>query len=315
MLKFVLTGTVLASALQAGCIAVEGSQITAGELAKVSSEFATLDPTLVFSFAPRAGSQRIIPAPEMQRWAVDHGLAEVPMAPACFERVSYTLTPEVVSEALQAAIGTGAEDLHIDIIDICPCKIPAGRLEFTLSGASRPPVGHPETPVLWRGRLLTSDGRVYPVWVRARVTASVTVVRTTTYVRSGRPLRREDLEQVKISDSPLRFPLTETVTAYEGKLVNVSVPRGTILRPDAVHAASDVERGSLVKVDVVNGGAHLVLSARAETAGNAGDVITLTNPTGAARFRASVVGPGRAEVSLSQESLETARTAKEAQPE
>lgn len=299
MLRVVLISVVFASMLQAGCIAVKGSQITAGDLAKASSVFTKLDPALIFSFAPPAGSQRMISAAEIQRWAAEQGLSGIDLPSACFETASYVLTPELIASTLKTVLGTDAKQLHIEVLEVCQCKVPDGRLEFPLSGASAPPEGHPETPVLWRGRLIATDGRAYMIWARVKVTGLATVVRAAQNLQAGRPLRREDLEVVEVSASPLRFPAEETIAAYEGKIANIALPRGTILRRDRVHTPSDVERGSLVKVEVINGGAHLVLTARAETGGNAGDVITLTNPTGAARFRANVTGRGHAQVALS----------------
>lgn len=313
MLRALLIAAAFIASAEAGCIAVDGAQITAGDLVKVSSEFRRLDSSLVFSFAPVIGSQRLIPATEMESWALHQGLGRISVSSACFEKASYELAPDDILRALKAAIGI-ADDLRIDIIDVCSCQLPAGRLEFLLSGASLPPIGHPEMPVLWRGRLIAADDHPYPVWVRTRIIASLTVVRAATNLRPHQTLRREDIEEAKISGSPLRFRQPETLAAYEGKIINISVPRETILEPGLVHPPADVERGSIVTVEVVNGGARLVLAARADTAGNKGDVITLINPTGAARFHASVTGPERAEISLSPERLAAASTVQEPQP-
>ncbi|HEX3681825.1 MAG TPA: flagellar basal body P-ring formation chaperone FlgA [Bryobacteraceae bacterium] len=312
MFRIVFALTAIVSSAAAGCIAVDGAQITAGDLAKVSSEFTKLDAALVFSFAPVVGSQRIIPATELEEWATEHKLGKIHVSSACFDKANYELASDDILRALKAAIGV-ADDLRIDVLDVCQCKVPAGRLEFPISGASLPPIGHPESPVLWRGRLVAADGHPYPVWVRAQVTATIVAVRAAKKLRSGQILSREDLEEAKVSDSPLRVREAETLAAYEGQIINISVARGTVLQPELVHRPSDVERGSLVRVEVVNGGAHLLLAARAETTGNKGDVITLINPTGAARFHATVTGPERAQISLYRERLQGAAMA-EAQP-
>jgi flagella basal body P-ring formation protein FlgA len=311
MLRVLFVMAAFAGALQARCIAIEGAQITAGDLATAAAEFGKLDRALVFSFGPVLGSQRTISAAELEKWAADHGLGKISVSSVCFERAGYELAPDDVIKALASVFGSGIHDLHIEVVDLCRCQLPVGRLEFSLSGASLPPIDHPEMPVLWRGRLIDSDEHSYPVWVRARITANITVVRAAVNLRPSQILSREELEEANISSSPLRFRRDDTLTAYEGASTNVSVARGTILRGELVHRPSDVERGSLVKVEVVNGGAKLVLTARAETAGNKGDVITLTNPTGAARFRASVTGPARAEISLPPERLQTVSTNRE----
>jgi flagella basal body P-ring formation protein FlgA len=258
------------------------------------------------------GSRRIIPASEMENWASHQGLGRISVSSACFEKASYELAQDDLLRALSAAIGP-ASDLRIEVVDVCRCTVPAGRLEFPISGASLPPIGHPETPVLWRGHLVAADGHTYPVWVRARIIASLTLVRAAKNLRAQQVLRPEDLEELKISQSPLRFRQAETLEAYTGKITNASLACATILQSGLVHRRSDVERGSLVQVDVLNGGARLVLAARADIAGNKGDLITLTNPTGAAHFHACVTGPARAEISLSPERLQSAIETREPQ--
>lgn len=61
----------------------------------------------------------------------------------------------------------------------------------------------------------------------------------------------------------------------------------------------DVTRGSTVTVEVVNGSTRLKLKARAESNANAGEAVTLTNPSGLRQFRATVTGPGVAQIALS----------------
>jgi flagellar basal body P-ring formation protein FlgA len=301
---------------QAGCIAVEGGEITAGDIAKASSEFAKLDPSLVFSFAPAVGNQRIIGGAELKRWAADHGLGN-PVADAslCFERAGRELDAQQIMEAMRRAIRGAPEDLRIEVVETCRCRVPAGQLEFSLSGASQPPAGHPDIPVLWRGRLVDADGHASPVWARVRVTASVIVVRAAVNLRARQVLSGGDLEEVRISESPLRFSQAQTAATFEGKIMNASLARGAILQTELVHAPYDVERGSLVNVEVFNGGAHLVLAAKAETAGNRGEIITLTNPAGAARFPARVTGQGCAEVTVAPERFMAAKTVPQMQAE
>lgn len=289
---------VLACSLHAGCIAVNETQLLARDLAEANTAFAALDPNLVFSYAPVLG-KRIISAADLEKWAADHGLQNVRASSTCFERAMKNLEREDVMGALKAAIGSDVEDLRLEVTDICPCKVPAGRLQFPLSGASLPPSAHPEIPVLWRGHLVGADGTTYSVWARVRAIASVRAVRALSDLHSQQTLSRKDLEEIRIPASPLRSP--QGVVSYEGKVMKVSLARGAVLQPEFVRTPSEVERGSLVTVEVVNGAARLALEARAETAGNTGQVVTLTNPVGAARFRASVTGPGRAQIVLSNQ--------------
>lgn len=298
MLRAVLMGAAVVSALHAECVRVEGPYITAADLAKAYIGFQSLDPGLVFSFAPPLGAQRTLSPAELDKWAKSHGLEFASGSAACFVRASYKLGQDDVVNALRAAIGPHFESVRIEVVEACQCAVPAGRLDFEMSGAAAPPADRPETPVLWRGRLIGPDKRAYQVWVRVRVLAAVSLVRAAADLKKEKVLSDEDLEVLTTQDSPLRFPNSRSRAAFKGKILNLSLRRGTILQPNMVHSPSDVERGSVVRVEVVDGGARLMLTARAETAGNRGDLVTLTNPAGAARFRASVTGPGRAEISL-----------------
>ena len=285
---------------RASCIAIEGGQLFARDLAKADRAFATLDPSLVFSFAPVPGNQRVVSASDLEKWASDHGLQIAHAASVCFERVARIPDIREVADALRRAIGPDFEDLQLEVIDVCQCQVPAGRLEFPLAGASLPPSAHPETPVLWRGRLISADGAAYPVWARVRVLASIKALRAVTDLHARQVLTRRDLEEVNVSGSPLCSLQSGPLAGYEGKVMKISLARGSILRPEFVRTPSEIERGSLVQVEVVNGAARLSLEARAESAGNTGQIITLTNPAGAARFHAVITGPGRAEVVLSK---------------
>jgi flagella basal body P-ring formation protein FlgA len=313
MLRAVLIGLAVLSALNAECVRVDSSYITAGDLAKAAAQFQNLDPALVFSFAPPLGAQRAVSSPELEKWAAAHGLAASGIPSACFERSSDKLRQQDVVDVLRAAIGSGFAEVRIEVVEICPCVVPTGRLDFELTGASAPPEDRPETPILWRGRVITPDNYAYPVWVRVRVLARISLVRAAANLQRQQLLRESDLEVFTTLASPLRFPNAAGTAAYSGKLLNVSVRRGAILQPTMVHSPSDVERGSVVRVEVVNGGAHLILTARAETAGNRGDLVTLTNPAGAARFRASVTGPGRAEILFLPEPLQSSASGRDEQ--
>jgi flagella basal body P-ring formation protein FlgA len=297
--------------LSAACIAVGGGKLTAGDLTKADTAFGALDASLVFSFAPAIGEQRTVTGGELAKWASEHGIQNVTVGAACFERAIQELNAKDIAAAVRTAIGPDVEDLQIDVVEICACKVPKGKLEFGLDGASPASLAHSDVPVLWRGQWMGEDGTTYPVWVRVRIVASVQVVRAVKDLRQQHILAAEDLQMVKIQASPLSFPRTASVQAYAGKAMKISLQRGAILRPDFVRAPNEVERGSLVTVEVTNGAAHLALRARAETAGNAGQIVTLTNPAGAARFQALVAGPGHAVVNLSAASLSRAEASNE----
>ncbi len=309
MLRVILPLLVVASSVHAACIGIQGREIVAGDLAKLNEAFSKLDAGMAFSYAPPAGAQRNVAGSEIDRWAAGHGLEGMHNPDVCFERITHPLTLDEVAHAVAGLLGTNYQDLRIEVIEVCRCQIEPGRIDFSLEGVSAPPTGHPETPMLWRGRVIAANATAYPIWARVRVLASINVIRATGTLRAGRVITRQDLETITLRMSPFTFRGIPKLADYEGKIMNTSVGRGSILQPSFVHSPSDVERGSLVAVTVSNGSAYLALEARAETAGNIGENITLRNPMGAARFRAIVTGRGEAEVILNPQRVVSPRLA------
>lgn len=287
-----------ACSMSAACIDVIGQDLLASDLAKADPAFASLDPGIVFSYAPALGASKFVSGAELEQWAAKHGLQVKPVS-ACFARATQLLEPADVAAAVVKAITPDLENLQVDVVEVCPCKLPNGQLQFVSDGASTPTVTHPEAPVFWRGQLIDAQGRSYPVWARVRALASIPVVRAAKGLRQQHIVTREDLELTRIQASPLGLSPAAGIQGYVGKVMKMSLAQGAILKPDFVRTPYEVERGSLVSVDVVNGAAFLALKARAETAGNTGQMVTLMNPAGAARFQALVTGPGHAEVVLS----------------
>lgn len=289
---------VMVCSAEAACISIGGREILAGDLAKANPAFSALDPALPFSFAPSAGSQRIVSSFEIDRWAARHGLEGMHAGDLCFERSTRTLDKEDVLNAIEQVLGSNYEDLRVEVAEVCSCDVPAGRLEFPLDGANSPPATQPEAPILWRGHVIAADGIKYPVWARVRAVASISVVRAVATLRTNQVIRKQDIETERVQASPLAFNAKQSISFYEGRVLNTSVARGSILKAELVHAPFDIEKGSLVSVNVLSGNAHLTLAARADSAGNLGQEITLRNPAGT-KFQARVTGPGKAEVLVS----------------
>jgi flagella basal body P-ring formation protein FlgA len=296
-LLFVLPA--LSSLLSAAtCIAVEGREIVAKDVAKVDPAFAAVNPDLPFSYAPRIGAQRIIPVSDLAHWGARAGVETTSTSSACFERPAHNLSVAEIRTAVQRVFPE-SDIVQIDVLEVCKCNVPAGRLDFTVEGASAPPFGHPDVPVLWRGQIWSASGSPYPVWASVRVLAKSSVVRLRQDLRAGEAIRQEALEQIVITDSPVRLRRPDSAGNYVGKVVNRNACAGTYLDPSVVAPLPEVTRGSTVTVEVVNGATRLELKARAETPGHTGDTVVLTNPSGLGRFRATVTGPGAVQIALS----------------
>lgn len=282
----------------ATCVAVEGSEILASDVAKADPAFAAVNPDLPFSYAPVIGAQRIIAAAELAHWAAKAGIETKFAGPACFERPAHSLSAADIRAAIQKAF-LESNIVQIDVLEICKCNIPAGRLDFTVEGAGAPPLGHPDVPVLWRGQVWPASGTPYPIWARVRVLATSSVVRLRQNLRSGEAIPQAALEQLTITDSPVRLRRPDSMANYAGKVVNRDVYMGSYLDASLVAPLPEVTRGSTVTVEVVNGATRLQLKARAESAGRVGETVILTNPSSLSRFRAIVTGPGTVQIALS----------------
>ena len=281
----------------ASCVSVEGSQIVAKDVAQVDPAFAAVSAEFPFSYAPVIGHQRMIPASEIASWAAKVGVKSEASTPACFERIAHPLTAADVEKAIREAFPR-SDITEVEVVEICRCDIPAGRLIFTADGASVPATGQADGPSLWRGQLAPSSGSPYPVWARVRVLARSTVVRLRQNLRAREVIKREDVEQLEVTGSVLRLRPDSTEN-YIGKSVNRDLRAGSNLDPAVVTPLPDIVRGSTVTVEVVNGATRLQLKARAESAGRIGDTVVLTNPAGLRTFHGIVTGPGLVQVALS----------------
>jgi flagella basal body P-ring formation protein FlgA len=282
----------------ATCVAVGGSEILAKDIATIDPAFRAVNPDLPFSYAPVIGAQRIISASEIAHWAAKAGIETKTTASVCFERPAHIPSANDIRGAIKRTF-PDSNIIQIDILEICKCNVPAGRLDFTVEGASAPPIGRPDVPVLWRGQVWPASGSPYPVWARVRVLAKSTVVRVRQNLRSGESIPQEALEQLAVTDSPVRLSRPDSIANYAGKVVNRDVRTGSYLDASLVAPLPEVTRGSTVKVEVVNGATRLELKARAESSGHIGETVVLTNPSSLGRFRATVTGYGTVQIALS----------------
>lgn len=296
-LSFVLASSLGASAAFSDCIVIDGPNIEARNLASIYPAFLALDGNTMLSYAPAPGSRRTVSAPEISSWARSRGLVTGARDGACFERAGFTRTANDYREAIreQLKVTAGAE---IEVLDFYSRVLPPGRLELPVAGAAVPPPDHPETPFIWRGQLISSDGGSYPVWARVTILANRNVVRPVRDLPAGAILEAQQLTSAPERCNPLRPGDSQPLSFYIGKSLIRSVTKGSRLDPGVVQDPPAVRRGDKVRVSVVNGSAHLELDAFANGAGNVGDSILLRNPAGSKYFRAIITGVGRAEVLL-----------------
>lgn len=273
----------------ADCVAVESDRFLAADLARVAPAFGRLTPEEPLGYAPAPGARRILSAAELARLAARYGLAVQPQE-VCLERAVRTLSPESVLAALRAALGR--QDARIELVDFSRQPVPRGELEFPRSGLGAPVAGD-NAAVLWRGRLRYDGARTLPVWARVRITAPGRRLVALENLAPGKPvaaaqLRVEEAEWFPLAEAPLT-----AIEQAAGKLPRRWIRAGSLLYARMLDPPREVERGEEVSVEVASGAAQLRFTARAESAGRAGDVILVRSAVNGRRLAARVAGPGK----------------------
>jgi flagella basal body P-ring formation protein FlgA len=265
------------------CQVVDSDRIFGKDVAAASPLFAALEAHLEIGATPLPGAQRVLRPEELVRLAKQNGISlSEPAAALCFERATQPLTAEQLLPALRQALGSG--DAAIELLEFSRVGVPRGTLEFSKS--SLMPNG------LWRGRLIYDQNHSMPVWVRTRITVQRTWVEASETLVVGKAI---DPQQLILKTGP-RFPFdTSFITSVElvtGRKPVRTLAAGTLIAPQMLTIAHDVERGDRVAVEVKVGRAILDFEATAESSGRTGDSILMKNPENGRSFQAKIQDKG-----------------------
>ncbi|HPQ16927.1 MAG TPA: flagellar basal body P-ring formation chaperone FlgA [Bryobacteraceae bacterium] len=281
---------ILAAALAAGCISVEGDRIRAADLAAAVPAFAALAPDAELGYTPAPGARRMLSPGEVARMAARHGIALETAPGLCIERAMEHLTEERVLAALRAAVGN--PEARIELLDFSRYKVPRGELEFARSGYTPPPEGA-DVPVVWRGKLKYAGNRSMPVWARVRIGIPGKRLVAAEDLPAGLPIQASQV-RVETTEMPLFAAApTQSVEDVVGRVPKRTIRAGEAVPAGVLEAPLEVERGETVTVKVNSGAAQLSLKAKAVTPGRKGDLIMLRNPDNGRRFQGRVEGQGR----------------------
>lgn len=281
-----------AAAAWGGCVAVEGDRIRAAEVAQVVPAFAAAPPEAELGYAPAPGAKRYVRASELARWSVRLGVRLPQPSSACFERRMEALGAQQVRAAMEQALG--GRQVRIEVLEWSRQPVPAGTLEFPLSGLARPPVSDPAAPVLWRGWVRFGNGRRYPVWARVRLGVKGIRVVAAIPLKPGQLIRSDEVRLEEYEGFPDRGSWFASIEEVSGRLLRQRVASGAPLRREVVGDPPEVARGTTVRVEAASGAARVVLEGRAESDGRVGEVVSVRNLSTGRTFRARVEGPGRA---------------------
>lgn len=280
--------TPLVSILLAGCLVIGSTaeKITTGDLAPAFPGLESVPPDVPLGLAPAPSVVRNFRLPELRGIASRFSLP-APSTEICVERAMTAAGPAIFLTAMQKSL-PGAT---IEILEYSRRPIPAGEIQFPISGLRRGSAGS-----LWTGYASYGAGRRYPVWARVRAQMSIQAVVAATDLRPGQPIGADQLrlDTLDVPAGPAGF--VTNIEDAAGKWPRVPVRAGSALRATQLRTPKDVVRGDTVRVAVQNGLAYLELDATAEESGEAGAFVRVRNRDSNRLFVARVEGKGRVSV-------------------
>lgn len=276
---------------RAACLTVPSSQILARDLAPTIPAFRALDPETLIGFAPFAGTVRVLSSHDVVLIGHRFGLVFPPgeAAPsACVERMVHHLSEPEMMTALRAALDM--EGATLEILEISNQPVPPGRLEFERTFLSKPPVNAPQTPVIWRGKLIYDDQRSLMVWAKVRISVDHEIFLARETIPKGAVIRADQVATDHIRQFPSIELSPNTPFMIVGKIARRTLPAGQPIVAEALDDLKAVFRGERVHVEAIDGGASIRFDAIAQSSGQKGDVILVHNPWSGKNFRALIEG-------------------------
>jgi flagella basal body P-ring formation protein FlgA len=280
---------VFAGLARSACIAVPSSRILARDLSSAIPLFQALDPDTIIGFAPFPGTVRVFSSRDVVLTGRTYGLAfpSGEVAPSvCVERVIRHLSPEEVKAALLTALGIA--NARLEVLEFSNQPLPPGQLAFQRTLLNRPPGNNPQTPVVWRGKLLFDDQRSLAVWAKVRISVEREIFLATETIPKGAVIRRDQVASTRIRQFPSLQPSSSLPLAVVGKVARRTLAAGQPIVAQDLDIFKDVLRGATVHVQAIDGGASIRFDAIAEASGQKGEIIMVHNPSSGRSFRARI---------------------------
>ncbi len=288
-----MIGLILIAATVAvpACLPVTGEHIRAADLAPAVAAFGTLAPETELGYSPVPGARRVLRPNDLARLGERFGLEVASDNDVCFEWPVRQLDPRAVRLAMEEALAM--PQAEIDVVEVSNFPVPSGKIRFETASLQQPPYGRPDTPLLWRGRIEYGATRDLSIWARVRITTPMTRVSARNLIPAGTLIGPDDLT----TEEYRGFPLDQTgVTDAEdavGYVTRRSLQPGDPVLRSYLDKPVEVARGDLVEVQVRSGAALIRTEGKAEASGRRGDVVTVRNTRSGMDFQATVAGPGR----------------------
>jgi len=281
--------TPLAAFAIAGCLSLgSGSDyIRVEDLAPGFPALAEVAPDITLAAAPVPGTQRVFHASELARLASRFHVEPVPESEICVERPTQPLDRWQILEAMRRQV----PDARIELIDFSRQPVPRGSLEFPLTGLRQNAGGG-----YWYGLVPYGSNHRFAVWAKVRVLVAAPRVIAAADLKAGRPIDAGQLRLEVREEPPSADRMALAVEEVAGLAPRRAIASGTAIRLQWIEPPKDVRFGDTVKVEVVNGGAHLEFEGQAQASGSTGQMIPVLNPVSKKRFPARVEGKGRVSV-------------------
>ena len=281
-----------APAQEASCHPVEGDRISARDLAAALPEFRTAPPEALVGQAPLPGARRTFHAPELRALAHRFGITLPSPEDICFEWPSQPLDRTAAIAAMRESLSVPGA--RIEVKEASSDRIPAGQIEFPLSGLGTPSPTGPSAPVLWRGDVVYGDSHRFAIWARVEIAAPCRRLTAGESLKAGRPLEARQIRVTTATCFPIAGKELPTAAQLTGMSPIHSIAAGSELRLELLAPPNEINRGDAVHIEVRSGAVRLVLTARALNGGRSGDTISVRNPDSNKTFQARVTGKGTA---------------------
>ena len=288
-LQFLLVAQLAAAS---ACVVTPGERILAGDLAAELNEFAALPAETALGYAPAFGAKRVLGPEQLVRLAKLHGVELTAGKSICVERATRLLNPEELPAAMRATFG--AQNVRLSIVDFSRTPVPLGEIVFPRQGLPASAPGG-DGPVLWRGYVLYSSGRKFPIWARTKVSAQLRRIVAVEDLAPGTPVDESQVRVEEVEGYPRTAPAPRLEDVVH-KVPRRAIQAGAEVLPSLFAEVRSVARGEKVQVEVQSGAARLTVEGRAESAGDVGGTISVRNTQNGRLFSARVSGKGRAEV-------------------
>jgi flagella basal body P-ring formation protein FlgA len=236
-----------------------------------------------------SGAPRVFHGADLERIAKNRGADLHGLPDVCFARKTFIPQPAQIREAIQTTLGNPIA--KIEVIASSQREAPSGELIFPRNGVQVPPAAEP-SELMWHGFVRFGENGKFPVWARVRITAAITRVVAISDIATGKPIQPAQVRLETSEDSPLDETVARNLDEVVGYFPKISLRSRSVIRKNQIERPSDVTRGDLVRVEVFEGAAHLVIEGHAESSGMKGSTILVRNPASGKDFRAQVTGKG-----------------------